>query len=114
MRQGRTVPSRGFAVACSIAFVWAITYCNLETFVPHAQASEPSQHHPSSDHAAPELPPSDHHDDSNLHCETILHVVTAQTLDIHVSALPTGFLPPLVSADRASNPCVSCRTSPAA
>ena len=103
MRKGRKVPSRWCAVACSVAVVWAITYCNVETFVPHATASEGSQHHASSDHAAPELPPSDHHDDSTLHCETILNVVTAQRLEVHVSSRPTGVLRPLVWAGLESN-----------
>ena len=84
-------PSASVAIFCSVAFLWAITYCQVDAFVPHF--GESSHQEASAEHQDETLP-TPGHDEANLHCETVQALLAAPKLEVKLHALTTGFVHP--------------------
>ena len=74
------------AVGCSVAFVGASNYCNLE-----AVAAHPAGHQ----HDEESSTPAHHHEEGAGVCCSAMQAITTSKFDCHLASSPAWQLPPL-------------------
>lgn len=98
-RQGRQQHGRAAcAILCSVAFVGASNYCNVEAFAAHPAHSKGFHDAASSAHHDDESSstPADHHEDALVACCAAMQAVTTPRGDFHRASSPAWQFQPLV------------------
>lgn len=83
-------------VLCSVAFLAASNYCNLEAFATlPGQAHDAHESAVAAHHADESSPPAHHHDEGALACCAAMQAVTTPKIDFHVASASTWQVHPV-------------------
>lgn len=109
-RQPRT--STWFVILCSVAFIGAVNYCNIEVFAAH-----PAQHHDAHQAASTEhhdedsSAPTHHHDEDSVSCCAAMQALVTSKSDFSLASSSAWQLHPLpLPSLRLASFLVSSRT----
>ncbi len=89
-RQGRQKRiTAWYAVVCSIAFLGASNYCNLEACTAHSTHAHDAQHAATAQpHDEDSSTPAHHHDENSTICCSAMQAIAASTFDFHLASRP--------------------------
>lgn len=85
-----------FAILCSVVFIGAVNYCNIEVFAAH-----PAQHHDAHQSTSTEhhdedsSAPTHHRDESSVSCCAAMQALAASKSDFNLASSPAWQLQPL-------------------
>lgn len=86
------------AGVCSVAFVGAVNYCDLEAFAACPAHTDDSHHaaEPAHHHGESPATPASHHEQESLTCCAAMQAVTAPKVAFQLASSPAWRLQPLV------------------
>ena len=91
-RRGGKRPQRirtWFAILCSVAFIGAVNYCNLEVFAAHpTQSHDAHQSASTGHHDEDSSAPAHHHDEDSVSCCAAMQALATSKPDFNLASSP--------------------------
>ena len=89
--------TKKIAIVCSVAFLGAINYCNLETFAAHSTQSHDTHQSAATEHHDEESStPAHHHDEGSVACCAAIQALATSKSDFNLASNLVWQLHPLV------------------